>query len=166
MPEIGQVWALWKSDHRTLPVLEEWITNRKSSFGCSSPAQGKKFIRSSIIEWAFETRVKAVMLEPEAPRVGTANASKDTIYGLSSLWLMRQLMIAKPSFFPNSKIDASDWTLHRYDLVHTWMLLAFFWKQVTSKKVPTKAQEAKPLPLYISTTPSTVLTSCRALEHF
>jgi hypothetical protein len=46
-----------------------------------------------------------------------------------TLWFVRQMMLARPL--------AED-EYNNYDLLHGWKLLSFFWKQVSSEKVPKK----------------------------
>lgn len=140
LADSSMVWNLYFKDAGTRPVLQDWIARRSDSFGCKDLPSGKKVVRANIIQWACENRGRTVMLAKDPPQVGTDGVTEDTLMGLSCLWYIKRLMLAKPSLFPRSRLNGPETVLDRVDLVKGWKVLAFFWKQVNGGKVPAKAQ--------------------------
>ncbi|KAL4777955.1 SNF2 family N-terminal domain-containing protein [Aspergillus varians] len=128
-----EIWRLWFDEPATRDVFDAYIAHREGKYGMDL-AKKLDVVKPRIMEIAFNPDYLGIISAKEPPKVDDSVVFRETIATFTCVWYIARLMEVKPSFFPKSS-TAPTLSFDRYDLLHAWKLMLFFWKYKTQGKI-------------------------------
>ncbi|KAI9370901.1 hypothetical protein BJX61DRAFT_544160 [Aspergillus egyptiacus] len=141
-----QLWDLYNADEDFHELIDDYINHRKANYGETNLLPKHLAVKPQVMEVAYSPELQPIFSAPAKPSIASAKIKPEMLATVTVIWYVIRMVRTKPSLFPRSRA-INDIRLDRYDLLHGWKLLAFFWKQISSAKAsknPQRNQASRP----------------------